>query len=168
MHQSSYDIMKLLLAKYATKGKHLLDVGSQEVNGSYRDLIPPFYDYKGLDLAPGKNVDILATTPYDWPIADNSYDIVISGQCLEHVEAPWLWIKEVFRVCKSDGIVMIIAPWSCGEHRFPVDCWRIFPDGMKYLLTKVAGFELIECGRNEKGIFDLGDTWGVARKPATT
>jgi SAM-dependent methyltransferase len=154
--------MDLLLKKYAIGSGKLLDVGSYDVNGSYRELSPSTYTYTGLDISAGDNVDIVAPDLYKWPIPDNSYDLVISGQCMEHVEAPWLWIQEIYRVSKS--IAIIIAPWSCGEHRFPVDCWRILPDGMRYLLGKVGGFNVLECGRNDKGIYDLGDTWGVGRK----
>ena len=162
MHQTSYDIMGLLLKKYAPSSGKLLDVGSYDINGSYRELVPSTYTYTGLDISAGENVDIVVPDLYKWPIPDNSYDIVISGQCLEHVEAPWLWIQEIYRICKN--IAIIIAPWSCGEHRFPVDCWRILPDGMRYLLGKTGGFNVLECGRNDKGIYDLGDTWGVGHK----
>jgi SAM-dependent methyltransferase len=165
MHESSMIAMKNLLSKYAQSKGTLLDVGSMDLNGSYKSLIPFYYTYTGLDLEAGKNVDIVIKDLYHWPIEDNSYDIVISGQCLEHVENTHAWIKEVYRVCRPNGLAIIIAPWSCGEHRHPVDCWRIFPDGMRFLFEKVAGFSVIEIGRNEKGIFDLGDTWGVGIKP---
>jgi ubiquinone/menaquinone biosynthesis C-methylase UbiE len=146
----------------------VLDVGSYDAGlGTYRPLLE-CYDtitYHGLDISEGAGVDIVSEDPYNWPLQDNSYDLVISGQCLEHVEAPWLWIKEVYRVCKPGGLVFIIAPWTCGEHRYPVDCWRILPDGMKYLVTKTAGFQLIECGRNDiNAQTDIGDCWAVGRK----
>ena len=34
------------------------------------------------------------------------------------------------RVTKKDGIICIIAPNGFEEHRYPVDCWRFFTDGM--------------------------------------
>ena len=171
MHESSYLQMQILLPKYLdpTQTLRILDVGSYNLNGCYRPLVSsPYWHYTGMDIEAGPNVDVVSQDPYSWPLPANSYDVVISGQCIEHVEAPWLWIKEIELVLKPGGTTIVIGPWSCGEHRHPVDCWRIFPDGMKYLLTKVASLELLECARNEKGIYDLGDTWGVAKKPVNT
>lgn len=93
----------------------------------------------------GPNVDIVISDPYNWGLPSSSYDVIISGQCLEHVEMPWLWIKEAERVCKPGGFMILIAPWSCGQHRYPVDCWRILPDGMNVLLTKCANMSLLHC-----------------------
>ncbi|MEM1725222.1 MAG: methyltransferase domain-containing protein, partial [Thermoplasmata archaeon] len=37
--------------------------------------------------------------PYNWiEIEDSSVDVVISGQAFEHIEYPWLTIKEIYRV----------------------------------------------------------------------
>lgn len=163
MHGSSYDTMVSLLLKYATNitGK-VLDVGSYDINGSYKYIFGSGYDYQGLDIIPGPNVDIVTKDPYKWPIKDNTYDIIISGQCLEHVEAPWLWIEEIYRVCKPEGLTIIIAPWASGEHKHPKDCWRILPDGMHYLLNQK--FKVLEVGKNKADKNYVGDCWGVGLK----
>ena len=160
MHKSSMNLMKQLLAQFGTD--NILDVGSQNVNGTYRSLFTGPVRYTGLDMAAGKGVDIMTKDPYSWPVPDNSYNTVISGQCLEHVEAPWLWIKEVYRVLKPKGCAIIIAPWICGIHQYPVDCWRILPDGMNYLL-KYAGFKVEAFGSGPIAS-GIGDCFGVGRK----
>ncbi len=142
--------MQRFAVEHLSRGQNLriLDVGSQSVNGGYRDIfINPYgwWEYVGLDIEKGENVDIVTEDLYKWPIPDQSYDVVISGQCLEHTEAPWLWIKEIERVCKVGGIVCIIAPACWIIHRYPVDCWRILPDGMRYLLEKWCNFKILEC-----------------------
>ena len=93
MHQSSYENMKDFVQtnfpNLALKRiLRLLDVGSLDVNGSYRDLFDTeFWSYDGLDMERGKNVDFVPTDPYDWnEIKNNTYDLVISGQALEHIE----------------------------------------------------------------------------------
>jgi SAM-dependent methyltransferase len=159
MHPSSLQIMTGLIQKYKINNCTVLDVGSQDVNGTYKNLFSPKVIYTGVDIAAGKNVDIVSPDLYHWPIESDKYDVVISGQCLEHVEDSQVWIREVYRVTKPGGLTIIIAPWNCGEHRYPVDCWRILPDGMRFLLNKVAAFSIIEVGRN-----DTIDTWGVGRK----
>jgi SAM-dependent methyltransferase len=154
--------MVALLLKFPHTAGRVLDVGSYDVNGTYKPMFGTGYKYEGLDIMEGPNVDIVATDPYKWPIEDNTYDVIISGSCLEHVEAPWLWIDEVYRVCKPGGLCVIQAPWKHGIHRHPVDCWRILPDAMIYLLSKRAKFEVLDSGLRDDYI---GDCWGVGRKP---
>jgi hypothetical protein len=52
--------------------------------------------------------------------------------------------------------VFITAPWSWEIHRYPVDCWRILPDGMRELIEQGGGDFV------ESYIVDR-DTWGIGR-----
>jgi SAM-dependent methyltransferase len=110
----------------------VLDVGSYDVNGTYRDLFPaPRFSYTGLDICEGPNVDIVLEHPYDWSTIDTeSYDLVISGQAFEHTEFFWKTMEEMARVLRKDGTLCLIAPQGFAEHRYPVDCYRFFSDGM--------------------------------------
>lgn len=115
-------------------------MGSMDINGSYRDLFDPQkWSYVGLDMQAGKNVDLVPKDPYDWnEIEENSLDLVISGQAMEHIEFPWKTFENIARVLKPGALCCIIAPSAGPEHRHPVDCWRFFPDGMR-ALCKHAG-----------------------------
>lgn len=111
----------------------VLDVGSCEVaGGSYRTLFPlDRFDYKGLDMTPGPNVDIAPALPYHWTeVASDSFDVVISGQAFEHMEFFWLAAAEMARCLKPNGLLCIIAPRGFERHRYPVDCYRFDADGM--------------------------------------
>jgi len=146
MHLESYKVMEYFVKNYMdTSGEYsILDIGSYDVSGSYKNLFNNSkWHYSGLDIVPGPNVDIVALGPYTFGI-EKKFDIVISGNCLEHVEAPWLWISEVERIIKPGGLLCIVMPFNIGEHRFPVDCYRILPDGFRYLLCTHSRFELIE------------------------
>jgi SAM-dependent methyltransferase len=113
----------------------ILDLGSMDVNGSYREMFdrPPWI-YKGLDVAPGENVDIVLKNTYHWrEIGSGSVDVLISGQAFEHIAFFWITMIEIARILKPGGICCIIAPSSGPEHRYPVDCWRFVPDGMDAL-----------------------------------
>lgn len=110
----------------------MLDVGSYDVNGTYKMLFPDdYFEYIGLDMVPGPNVDVCIENPYVWnDFANESFDIVISGQAFEHTEFFWVTLGEMARVLKKDGLLCIIVPNQCYEHRFPVDCYRFYSDGM--------------------------------------
>src|SRR3954466_14003721 len=84
VHPSLFDKMADFVQKYlhARRAEPLviLDLGSQDINGSYRPLfgLPP-WKYVGLDLAPGANVDVVLSDPYDWrEIAPDSADVIVA------------------------------------------------------------------------------------------
>lgn len=159
MHQSSINKMTAfcddhLLSKINEK-LQILDLGSQDVNGSYRPIfMQPNWTYIGLDMAAGNNVDIVLKTPYVWKeIASGSADVVISGQAFEHIQYIWITILEIARVLKPGGICCILAPSSGPEHRYPMDCWRFYPDGM-ISLANFAQMDVLEATTQWQ---DLGD-----------
>ena len=160
MHDSSYAVMRDMLALYLPHDRPLrvLDVGSMDVNGSFRALMPANCTYVGCDITPGKNVDIVQESAYHIQDTPDDYDVVISGQCLEHVEMPWLLVQEMARVLKPGGVCILVAPWSYEIHRFPIDCWRILPDGMRVLLHMAGLKPLCEPFTHQV------DCWGVAQK----
>ena len=120
----------------------ILDVGSLDVNGSYRPVFSASpWSYTGIDLTAGSNVDLVLHTPYVWrEVASRSADVVISGQAFEHIPYFWITMLEIARVLRIGGICCILAPSSGPEHRYPVDCWRFYPDG----LTALADFARLE------------------------
>src|SRR5438876_9595793 len=64
----------------------IIDLGSQDINGSYRPLfaLPP-WQYLGVDLTSGKNVDVVLADPYDWrELSPESADVFVTGQTVEH------------------------------------------------------------------------------------
>jgi SAM-dependent methyltransferase len=150
MHASSFDKMagfrRDYLEKLCDQPLVILDLGSQDINGSYRPLFDrPRWRYVGVDMAAGKNVDVVLRDPYDWrEIAANSADVIISGQTFEHTEFFWLTMQQIARALKPRGLCCIIAPSSGPEHQYPVDCWRIYPDGLR-AVARYAGLETLEA-----------------------
>lgn len=61
----------------------VLDIGSLDINGNNRYLFTN-YTYFGLDIGPGKNVDLVCRG-HEYK-TDKRYDIVISTECFEHDE----------------------------------------------------------------------------------
>ncbi len=172
MHLSSQIHMEQLAKKYLcgkTSGK-VVDIGSMDIGGSYRDIfVSQGWKYLGADLEKGDNVDILIPCPYTFPFKNNSFDLLVSGQVLEHMAYPWVGISEMARVVKTGGLLFIIAPSKGYLHRYPVDCWRFYPDGFR-ALAKWANLNLIsvttdlEVVEPSGGSEIFGDTVGVFEK----
>jgi SAM-dependent methyltransferase len=140
--------MELFVNKYLDENKELsiLDLGSQDVNGTYKPLFDrPNWKYHGCDTVKGKNVDIVLDNPYDWKaIKSCSYNVLISGQAFEHIEYFWITMMEIARVLKPEGICCIIAPSGGILHSYPVDCWRFYNDGFK-ALSEYAKLKVLEA-----------------------
>jgi SAM-dependent methyltransferase len=163
--------MKRLVEKYFfgySVDLTVLDIGSTDVNGSYKNLFNKGVQYLGLDLAEGRNVDMVLKNPYDFPISSNTADLVISGQAFEHIEFFWLTWMEIVRVTKEGGFIFLIAPSRGPEHRYPVDCWRFYPDGYR-ALAKLGFCELVEIKvdwepHQDSESAQWGDCVGVFKK----
>jgi SAM-dependent methyltransferase len=113
----------------------IVEIGSQNVNGSIRDVAPPHLKYIGVDFVVGQGVDVILDDPYTLPFEDASVDIVVSSSCLEHSEMFWLVFLEVLRVLKPAGLFYIDVPTNADFHRYPVDCWRFYPDSAHALVV---------------------------------
>lgn len=150
----------------------ILDLGSCDVNGSYKQFFDSSeWRYIGADMAPGRNVDVVLSDPYDWKeIATSSVDVLVSGQTFEHIEFFWVTMLEIKRVLKPGGLCCIIAPSGGFEHRYPVDCWRFYPDGVK-ALARYAGLDVLKAETKWEGgsytddSAQWRDTVLVCRKP---
>ncbi len=147
MHKSAMLRMQWFVNNYISADRliRVLDVGSCDVNGSYRTLFHGMnVDYIGLDMSAGLNVDYVPQDPYQWDeLEDESFDFVISGNAFEHIEYPWLTICEIYKKLKNGGVACILAPNSLYEHRYPLDCYRYFSDGFR-ALAKWGGFEVVD------------------------
>jgi SAM-dependent methyltransferase len=154
----------------------VLDVGSYDVNGSYKQFFPADrFEYIGMDMVPGPNVDIALENPYIWDCFEtDSFDVIISGQTFEHNEFFWVTLTEMARVLKPQGLLCIIAPNQVHEHRYPVDCYRFYTDGM-VSLARYVRFEVLHAHVNRAPTVEHlewftevhADAMLVARKPYT-
>ena len=153
----------------------ILDVGSmaKEEQDTYRPLFgPPRYSFTGLDLTEGPNVDLVPADVFSWSeIPSQSFDVVISGQVLEHNPYFWITFAEIARVLVEGGLVAIVAPGTGPVHRYPFDCWRFYPDAWP-AACEYVGLELIEHSMEahpphaRMSGFDWSDNFLVARAPA--
>lgn len=112
----------------------VVDIGAQDVNGSLRSVCPPTLRYTGVDFVAGKGVDVVLDDPYRLPFPDATFDVALSSSCFEHSEFFWLLFLEIMRVLKPAGLFYLNVPANGPYHRYPVDCWRFYPDSAEALV----------------------------------
>ncbi|WP_407453381.1 class I SAM-dependent methyltransferase [Methanobrevibacter sp.] len=170
MHRSSYNRMKYFKENYLNPNDELkiLDIGSFDKEEDYNYgliLNEKKWTYHGLDLKEGNNVHVVVENPYDWKeIADETYDVIISGQAFEHIEYFWLTLEQVKRVLKPGGLICFIVPSSGPVHRNPYDCYRFQQDGMK-AMAKYINFTILETGTHQDEHNPWNDSHLIAKKP---
>ena len=165
----------------------IVDVGSRispKQSLTHRTLLEGYdYEYTGVDIRRGRNVDVVMRKPYRVPLKSNTADVVFSGQVFEHIPFFWASMLEIARVMKPGGYLFLTAP-SRGHIHSALDCWRYYPDGLR-AMAAFAGLALREAytdfppsvpstrpqprhdyARIDTANYYWGDTVAVFQKPA--
>jgi len=152
MHLNSELLFAAYASKYFSTGQRVLEVGPHGYPSYYYTMLGNSkiewhtLDISAADIAGGDRnpLHITSTSEYNYPIEDNTFDVVISAQVMEHVKKVWMWVDELKRITKKDGLVILIVPVSWPYHAVPVDCWRIYPEGMRALMDECE-LKILEC-----------------------
>jgi SAM-dependent methyltransferase len=143
MHPNSRILFELYGAPLIKAGMKVLEIGPDKIPTTLQDIAHgPDIEWHLLDLYESPAIHFLAVSEYEYPVADQSYDVVLAANVLEHVRKPWVWIRELARIVRRDGYVVTINPVSWPYHEYPVDCWRAYPEGMKALFDE-AGLQVV-------------------------
>jgi SAM-dependent methyltransferase len=136
----------------------LLDVGcSDKPYESY--FIPYVKKYIGLDYAPAlekrplrkpSSVDVYGSAT-ELPFSPDTFDTVLNIGVLEHIDDPCLALREMCRVLKVGGNLILFAPQNLRLHMEPIDYWRFTKHGLRHLVEK-NGFDILD-------IRPVGGSW---------
>lgn len=92
----------------------VLDIGSLDVNGNNRYLFTDC-DYVGLDVAEGKNVDVVCIA-HKYGAKKESLDVIISTNAMEHDIYYKLTLQKMVFLLKPGGLLLFSAANSFKEH----------------------------------------------------
>jgi SAM-dependent methyltransferase len=141
-------IRDLVAAGALEPGATVLDYGCAD--SPYRVDLPPSINYVGADLPGNTSADVELRSDGTLPLADNSVDLVLSTQVLEHVDQPQLYLSECFRVLSPGGTLVVSTHGIMYYHRDPEDHWRWTRTGLERILT-AEGFTV----RQMRGLMGL-------------
>lgn len=108
--------------------------------------------YVGMDIEQSghshKNEDI--DVYYDgrtFPFPDESFDCALSSQVFEHVFYPDGFIKEINRILKPNGMLLLTVPFVWDEHEQPYDFARYTSFALKHIFEN-NGFQIVEFNKS--------------------
>jgi SAM-dependent methyltransferase len=119
----------------------LLDVGCG--NARYRGFLPAVDRYVGYDLDTAAARPDVCGAADRLPFREASFDSVLFTQVLEHVPSPDTALREIHRILRPGGRMLLSAPQHWRIHEAPYDFWRFTRFGLERLLGDV-GFEIEE------------------------
>ncbi|MGE5620950.1 MAG: class I SAM-dependent methyltransferase [archaeon] len=134
------------------KGK-LLDFGCG--NKPYKSLFN-VKEYIGLDIEESghahhnENIDVYYdgnTIPFD----DCTFDSIFSSEVFEHVFNLEQILRELYRVLKPGGHILVTLPFVWEEHEIPFDFARYTSFGIKNLMEK-QGFKIVKLEKSNNYI----------------
>jgi SAM-dependent methyltransferase len=125
---------------------NVLEVGSLNINGSAREFFPKSQcgSYLGIDMIYGKDVDIqMNAHDIKDKFKEDSSDVVICLNTLEHDNKFWLTLDGINYVLKKGGYFVFCQPtYNFPIHKHPKDYWRVLEDGVREVIME--GFEIID------------------------
>jgi SAM-dependent methyltransferase len=129
-----------------------LDLGGEKIGTRSKfkpNLVPgDLWYYLNIDFAVGP--DLIADA-HSLPFVCDLFDCVVCCEVLEHLQDPLLCSREIFRVLKPDGVLLISAPFMFPIHADPFDYYRFTPQGLVKMLNDYSNLEIIP----------MGSTWGT-------
>lgn len=135
MHTSSLKHMARLVETHLAPADTLevIDIGSQDVNGSYRPIFTrPGWSYRGVDLVTGP------TSTSSCPILTGCRSPAVDRRRDQRssIRAHRIFLDHIPRNgsrAQARGKNVFDCTLARAEHRYPVDCWRFYPDGFRAL-----------------------------------
>lgn len=107
----------------------------------------------GVDIHPYPGVDVVCNlNGGNWPLKDGEFDKVIASHIIEHVSDMVLFMKEIHRILKPGGELVVYTPhfssvnsWTDPTHirHLSARWYRSFQKG-EYLAAQAGTYELVD------------------------
>jgi SAM-dependent methyltransferase len=136
----------------------------------YQTLFANAVSYLGVDLEitghdhRDSNIDVFYNGKV-LPFADGQFDAVVSFEVFEHVFDLHDILREINRVTRDSGYLLISIPFAWPEHETPYDFARYTSFGIGHLL-KNAGYEVVATQKTTSHVLAASQIFIAYLRPA--
>jgi len=118
-----------------------------------------------LDLNPDSDSDYILDicNCNDEYIPDNTFDVIICTEVLEHTNNPFKAVEELKRIVKKGGIVCVSTPFNFRIHGPLPDNWRFTVHGLKCLFSEFSSVTIEELVDEDRFLMPIHYTL-IAKK----
>ena len=127
--------------------KLFLDVGAGLRHKYFSNVI-------NTEIYPSICTDVLCVGEY-LPFEDNQFDKVMSFAVLEHTRRPWEVAREMCRVLKPGGELLIDYPFMQPVHGYPHHYFNATPQGHLSLFEEFCDIKSVDVRPNQTPIYSL-------------
>ena len=135
LREKEYDFYREALAE-VPESAVMLDLGAGQSH--FAVLFQPYTHY-AVDIQAYPGIDVLTDLTRLLPIRSDYFDVVVLSNVLEHCPEPELLLKEIHRILKKNGKLLMATPFLIKIHQAPYDFLRYTEYMFRYMLEK-AGF----------------------------
>lgn len=124
----------------------------------YRSLFKGSESYVCLDIEHVPGVTDVVASALDMPFDDGQFDCVIATECFEHIADPFAFCRELTRVLRPGGELVLTVPFLFHQHGDPFDFWRPTRQCLLELLSSYESVRIQSLGNRLHVIADLVTT----------
>lgn len=166
MHIGNHEFLEHLNKQYPdhfTRSR-VLELGSKDLNGTVRDHFVEPVEFVGIDISPGKCVDLVVAAK-DTVFEPDHFDVLITMSMIEH-DPDWREsLTHNMQWLRSGGLFVMC--WGAeGNPRHPPEPWALVPvEDMRQHLTTLPLDDVDMFFEGDRFRFDCLGAWDVvARK----
>lgn len=152
MRKSHFKWLSLEIGKLPKRLK-ILDVGCGQ--SQFKELYVN-QDVCGIDFIPYEGADIVADLNRSLPLLSEVCDVAILSNVLEHIYDPQLLLREIHRILRPGGLLLIVVPFIIKLHQKPYDFYRYTNFALERM-TQEGGYTStrVEALGNIFDVYDL-------------
>jgi len=155
-----YFLLKSLKKSFDKLSGKILDFGCG--SSPYKSLIK-YDEYTRVDFENeshpvGNSVIDVFYDGSTLPFQDNSFDSILCTEVLEHIPNLDKILKELHRVLKQNGKILISVPFVWNEHEIPNDYQRFSRFGIRLFLEN-NGFKILNIYKTSKTVHTITQLW---------
>lgn len=135
LRENISNFLKKSSAIYDNENCCLLDIAPQVHEGAKANFLKSKIYTLDIDKESGADYIADLCTNNSDIIPDNKFDLIVCTEVLEHTLQPFNAVNEIYRILKSDGIVLVSTPFNFRIHGPLPDCWRFTEHGLRALFS---------------------------------
>jgi SAM-dependent methyltransferase len=89
---------------------------------------------------------IVSADAHRLPFEDESFDVIVANNVIEHLKNPALGVAEMRRVLRPEGTILYTIPFLYPVHEAPNDYTRFTASGLRQLFSEFRSVEILPRG----------------------